>query len=143
MRGISRAFFVFGCLNLAVAIGLGAAGAHALRGHLASSDPGGWFATALQYHQIHSLGLVLAGFAAGSLAPSRWFVGAGWMMTLGILLFCGGLYLLSLFNLRIVPGGIPAGGMAFVLAWVFMAIGGWRHIPERRNAASAIDHKVL
>ncbi len=130
MKGCVKGFFVFGCLNLALSIGLGAAGAHALKAHLASSDPGGWFATALHYHQIHSLGLVLVGLTIRTFSPSRWFAWAGWLMSVGMVLFCGGLYLLSLFGIRIVPGAIPAGGMAFVLSWVLMAIGAWRLSPS-------------
>lgn len=130
MNRISRGFFIFGCLNLALSIGLGASGAHALKAHLAASDPGGWFAIALTYHQIHSLGLILVGLALASLSCSRWFIGSGCLMVLGMALFCGGLYLLSLFGIRLFPGSIPAGGMAFVLAWCLMAVGGWR-VPAR------------
>lgn len=136
MKGFAKGFFVFGCLNLAFAIGLGAAGAHALKAHLASSDPAGWFATALQYHQIHSLGLVLVALATRSWSPSRWFFWAGWSMVLGLALFCGGLYSLSLYSVRIVPGGIPAGGFAFVLSWMLMAIGAWRHSPTAPRSLS-------
>lgn len=126
MNRISRSFFIFGCLNLALSIGLGASGAHALKAHLAASDPGGWFTIALTYHQIHSLGLTLVGLALVLFPSSRWFVCSGGLMVLGIALFCGGLYLLGLFGIRLFPGGIPAGGMAFILAWCLLAVGGWR-----------------
>jgi len=44
-------------------------------------------------------------------------------MSLGILLFCGGLYLQSLTTIHFIPGGIPAGGIAFIVAWMLLLIG--------------------
>lgn len=134
MKGYAKSFFVVGCLNLAVAIALGAAGAHALKPHLASMDPGGWFATAVQYHQLHSLGLIVAGLALALFPGSRGFVWAGGLMIAGVVLFCGGLYALSLAGVRLISGGIPAGGVAFILAWVAMAIGGLR-VPAKLGAS--------
>lgn len=126
MNAHAKGFFIFGCLNAALAIALGAAGAHALKAQLASTDPGGWFATAVQYHQIHSLGLILLSLTMNALPASRWFAWSGWLMVLGMALFCGGLYALSLAGVRFVSGGIPAGGMAFILAWLLLAMGGLR-----------------
>lgn len=126
MKGVAKVFFVLGSLNAAVSVGLGAAGAHALKAQLSATDPGGWFAMALQYHQLHALGLILIGLASSRFPSCRAFAWAGWLMLAGMLLFSGGLYLLSLTGLRLIPGSIPAGGAAMIAAWLFMALGAWR-----------------
>ena len=117
-------FLAFGGLNAAIAVALGAAGTHALKAFLASTDPAGWFAVALQYHQYHALGLILVGFAAERFPASRWFSWAGWLMLAGIFLFSGSLYLLSLFGVHAVHALIPFGGASFIVAWLLFAVGG-------------------
>lgn len=119
----AKCFLAFGALNAAIAVALGAAGTHALKDLLASTDPAGWFAVALQYHQYHALGLILVGFAAERFPASRWFVWAGWLMLAGIFLFSGSLYLRSLFGIHAVHAAIPFGGASFIVAWLALALG--------------------
>ena len=124
MNSHAKWFLVLGGVNATVAVALGAAGTHALKAQLASGDPAGWFTVALQYHQYHSLGLILVGLAATLFPASRWFAWAGWLMFSGILLFSGSLYLLSLAGIQATRSAIPIGGVAFVVAWLSFAIGG-------------------
>ena len=126
MNSHAKWFLVLGGLNAAIAIALGAAGTHVLKAQLALGDSAGWFATALQYHQYHALGLVLVGIAATLFPTSRWFALAGWLMFSGILLFSGNLYLLSLAGIQATRAAIPVGGVAFIAAWLSFAIGGMR-----------------
>ena len=126
MTSCGRWFLVLGALNAGIAVALGAAGTHALKAQLASTDPAGWFSVALQYHQYHSLGLILVGMAAERFPASRWFAWTGWLMLLGILLFSGSLYLLSLAGIPAMHALIPIGGVAFIVAWLLFAVGGIR-----------------
>jgi len=117
---------VLGAFNAGIAVALGAAGAHVLKAQFASADLGGWFSVDLQYHQYHSLGLILVGMAAERIPVSRWFAWTGWLMLLGILLFSGSLYLISLAGIQAMHELIPIGGGASIMAWLSFAVGGIR-----------------
>lgn len=122
MNRHARAFLALGALAAALAVALGAAASHGLRAHLAANDPAGWFATALDYHRWHALGLMLVGLAAARFA-SRWFVAAGWLLAAGLLLFSGNLYLRSLVGVHDLHAVTPWGGGAFIAGWICAAIG--------------------
>ena len=123
MKTQARCCLVAGGLNAAFAVALGAGGAHALKAVLAANDSANNFALALQYHQFHALSLILLGLVADRLPASRYLAWAGYLMLAGIVLFSGGLYLLSLFGLRAIHLAIPFGGASFIVAWLLFAIG--------------------
>jgi len=65
----------------------------------------------------------------GILAMQRdsiWLKSAGWLLFVGILLFCGSFYLLALTGNRSLGLGTPFGGVAFMLGWLALAIGALR-----------------
>ena len=76
-------FITLGALLAALAVGLGAIGAHALKSQL-SPEQLATYHTAVQYQMYHAIGLVLVGLL-GLQQRSRWFAGAGWAMLAGIL----------------------------------------------------------
>ena len=122
----AKIFLALGALGAALAVALGAAGAHGLKPQLAANDPGGLFALALQYHQFHALGLLLLGLVAWRFPASRWFAAAGWLMLSGLLLFSGNLYLRSLLGYNALHALTPIGGTAFIFAWLLCAVGAAR-----------------
>ena len=78
----ARFFLMAGALNAALAVMLGAFGAHGLRGRL-PADLLAIYQTGCQYHVYHALGLLLVGLLALH-APTnsalRW---SGWLMLAG------------------------------------------------------------
>ena len=115
-----RLLAVLGCLNAAMAVSLGAFGAHALKVRL-STEMLNTFHTAAQYHFYHALGLLGAAFVASLLPDSNLPKWAGWLMVGGIVLFCGSLYALSLTGVRWLGAITPLGGIAFIASWLLLA----------------------
>src|SRR5262245_36864052 len=110
---------IFGFLGVA----LGAFGAHSLERHF-EQNPGreGTFKTGVQYHQTHALALLGVAWASG-----RWSSGlipaAGYLFLLGIVLFSGSLYLLSVTGKRWLGAITPLGGLAFLAGRGLLLIG--------------------
>lgn len=115
-------FLVTGSLSGAIAVMLGAFGAHALRSSL-SEENLQVFHTAVEYQFYHSLALLLTGIIIGTI-PGKMIRVAGFAFLTGIVLFSGSLYLLSTVNsLRGLGIVTPFGGLCFLGGWIFLAIG--------------------
>lgn len=110
-----------GGLLAALAVGLGAVGAHALKGHL-TPEQLQTFHTAVQYQMIHAIGLVLVGLLSLH-QPGRFFSLAGWTMLLGIVLFSGFLYAWIATQQKFFVHLVPVGGVSLILGWVFLTLG--------------------
>jgi uncharacterized membrane protein YgdD (TMEM256/DUF423 family) len=76
------------------------------------------FETAARYQMYHALGLIAV---ALTLNPGRLANAAGWLMLIGIILFCGSLYLLALSGIRQLGAVTPLGGLCFLAAWTVVA----------------------
>ncbi len=114
-------FVTIGGVLAALAVGLGAIGAHALKSQLAPEQLA-TFHTAVQYQMYHAIGLVLVGLL-NLYQRSRWFDCAGWSMLIGIILFSGLLYAWLASGRRFFVYPVPVGGIAFIIGWVLMTIG--------------------
>jgi uncharacterized membrane protein YgdD (TMEM256/DUF423 family) len=118
---VQKAFLLIGALAAALAVALGAFGAHALKARLAP-DLLAVYHTAVQYHFYHALGLIVIGLAAGQMPGSVWLKAAGWTMLAGIVLFSGSLYVLATTGHRWLGAITPVGGLAFMAGWILFAV---------------------
>lgn len=121
-----------GALFAAVAVGMGAWGAHGLEEWLHENFPediakrlANW-KTAVLYHMFHSLGLILIGIVHRQQGGGRLLIASAGAMVLGIILFSGMLYAWVLLNQRWMVMLVPLGGLAFIVAWVGFAFGSCR-----------------
>ncbi len=107
---------VFGFLGVA----LGAFGAHGLRARLEAlpdfTRRMEWWETAARYHLIHALALGLVAVLAMRGVTTSHKV-AGGAFTVGILLFSGSLYAMTLTGVRTLGAVTPLGGLAFLVGW--------------------------
>ena len=125
MPASARLFLILGSANAALAVILGAFGAHALRARVAP-EMLEVYHTGSQYHFYHALGLLAIAVLATRLPDSAMLRWSGWLMTAGIVLFSGSLYLLALSNTTWLGAITPLGGVAFLLGLAVLAIGIWR-----------------
>ena len=101
----------------ALAVGLGAFGAHSLEALLIQNGRLDTFQTAVNYHFYHTLALFGIGVLASVKPDWKGISFAAWSMVLGILIFSGSLYVLSLTGITWLGAITPLGGLAFILGW--------------------------
>lgn len=113
-------------LLLALAVMLGAFGAHALKDRLDaySLDV---FHKAVFYHFVHALGLLLVvALSLSAKLPAEIFERVGMLLVCGVILFSGSLYLLALSGGKWLGAITPLGGLCFICAWLYLAWGALR-----------------
>ena len=103
----------FGFLSVLI----GAFGAHILEEVLIVNHRLDTYKTAVNYQFYHSLALMLVGILMMS-KPSKYLIRSAKMFVLGILLFSGSLYLLSLTNYTLIGVVTPIGGLFFIFGWL-------------------------
>ena len=113
-------------VNGFLAVAMGAFAAHALQARLEPKALG-WIETASRYEAIHALALFGVAILIGraETTPLSLSVSA-WAFTLGMLLFCGALYLMGLFGWRGLGAVAPFGGLALMTGWALLAFYGVR-----------------
>ena len=121
---IMKNIYLLFALSGALAVILGAFGAHSLENKI-SSDELAWFQTANRYHFYHTLALMATMLPAFS---EKFRHRAGIFFLIGILFFSGSLYLMSISELigisRKWLGPItPIGGIFFILGWISLLLG--------------------
>ena len=106
-------------IALALAVMLGAFGAHGLKNRLDTYSMG-IYEKAVFYHFIHALGiLIVSSLPRIGTAPA-----GGWVCTLllvGIVIFSGSLYVLAVTGIRSLGAITPVGGLSFIVAWLLLA----------------------
>lgn len=125
MNPHAKTFLLIAAIAGGLAVVLGAFGAHGLRAHI---DPAmlSVYQTAVEYHFYHALGLIGVAFAADRFPASRLIRASGWAMLLGIVLFSGSLYALSLSGIGRLGMITPFGGLALITGWALLAVGLFR-----------------
>jgi uncharacterized membrane protein YgdD (TMEM256/DUF423 family) len=124
---MNRSFLITGSLLGAIAVALGAFGAHRLK-EIVPPETVATFQTGVQYQMYHALALLVVGILFEKFSD-KWMKWAGACFITGIILFSGSLYLLTAFKAADQVGlkgiGIitPFGGIFFILGWLFLLMG--------------------
>jgi uncharacterized membrane protein YgdD (TMEM256/DUF423 family) len=122
---MDRFFFAVGALLGCLGVAAGAFGAHALESRLAS-DRLELFELAARYQMIHALALIAAAWAAQRW-PSSIVNAGGWLLLVGVLIFCGTIYALAFGAPRILGAVTPIGGLSLLVGWLLLAVAAIRH----------------
>ncbi len=104
----------------ALAVFIGAFGAHGLESVLEKYGRSETFETAVKYQFYHSLAILLAAVLF-QLYPEKTLLKRSiWSFFMGILIFCGTLYTLALTGINWLGAITPLGGVAFILGWLLL-----------------------
>jgi uncharacterized membrane protein YgdD (TMEM256/DUF423 family) len=110
-----------GAVLLALAVILGAFGAHGLQNRLDDYSRG-VYEKAVFYHFLHAMGiLVVAVLARTGSFPEQAEDTVCWFLLAGIVLFSGSLYVLAVSGNRSLGMITPFGGVAFIIGWLWLA----------------------
>jgi len=109
-----------GSFVMFLTIAFGAFGAHALKNVL--TDPMKVvYETAVRYQGLHGLALFVVAWLS-SRSSSSLIVAAGWSFLIGIVIFCGSLYVLCITEVKTWGAATPIGGVAFLAGWSLLGI---------------------
>ncbi|WP_114417949.1 DUF423 domain-containing protein [Marinospirillum perlucidum] len=110
-------------------VALGAFAAHGLKPYL-DVRAQNWFELATRYQMWHTLALL---GAVGLLETGRGFRVAAWGWLIGMLLFCGSLYLMAVTGRTSLAWITPLGGTAFLVGWSGLLVASWRLTVSRSH----------
>lgn len=114
-------------LSGAAAVGMGAGAAHGLSTRL-PAEALAWIKTGAEYQLWHSVLLAAVGLYG---ARGKAFTVSALLLAIGIVVFCGSLYVMAFTGLRWLGAITPIGGAALIAAWITLAWGGWRQVGVR------------
>ena len=119
---LQKLFFIFATALGALAVIIGAFGAHAFKDLLANYGTAQAFETGSKYHFYHALALLLTATLMYKV-NSVWISSAGWTFLGGTIIFSGSLYILSLTGVTKWGAVAPVGGLLLIAGWVLLLIG--------------------
>ncbi len=105
-------------INMAIAVALGAFGAHGLKNSV-SIQQLEWWQTATLYWFVHGLGLLLVGILIRLNYTTQT---TAWLLQIGALIFAGSLYAMTLGAPRWLGAITPIGGMLMIAGWLWLAV---------------------
>ncbi|GGG75044.1 DUF423 domain-containing protein [Paenibacillus radicis (ex Gao et al. 2016)] len=111
-----KKYFAIGAFGAALAVALGAFGAHGLK-EVLSERLLDIFETGVRYHMYHSLGLMLVALLADRLGESKLLRTGANLLVAGVVIFSGSLYALALSDVSVLGAITPIGGVAFLGGW--------------------------
>ncbi|PWJ40785.1 DUF423 domain-containing protein [Sediminitomix flava] len=106
----------------ALAVSIGAFGAHGLESTLVANGRVETFEVGTKYFFYHTIALFITGLLMKE-KENAWFKRASILFTVGIIIFSGSLFTLSITNIRWLGAITPIGGVGFILGWLFLALG--------------------
>ena len=109
-------------INMAIAVALGAFGAHGLK-NSASAQQLEWWHTATLYLFVHALGLLLVGLLIQLKYLSHT---TAWLLQIGVIIFAGSLYAMTLGAPRWFGAITPIGGILMIAGWLWLAVSAFR-----------------
>jgi uncharacterized membrane protein YgdD (TMEM256/DUF423 family) len=118
---MARIFILIAAILGLLSVAGGAFGAHALKAHL-SEKALDIFDLGIRYQMYHTLALLIVGLLLLQIPTNTQLINAGFAFTIGIVIFSGSLYALSLSGIKTFGAITPLGGVALILGWGCIAL---------------------
>lgn len=112
----SKRSLLTGCTLLALAVLIGAFGAHGLKA-IVTPEKLVTFETGVRYHFYHGFGLMILGLCQMHFPLQKMNV-TFYSFVLGIILFSFNCYFYVLSDLKVFAMIVPLGGLLFVVGWL-------------------------
>lgn len=108
-----------------LSVAAGAFASHALRDKISERSLE-IFETGARYQMYHALALLLVALLISRVAsPPATLIASAWLFIVGIAIFSGSLYALSLTGVKYLGAITPLGGVAFIAGWAALAVAAW------------------
>ncbi|MBF2004583.1 MAG: DUF423 domain-containing protein [Chlorogloeopsis fritschii C42_A2020_084] len=108
-----------------LSVAAGAFASHALRERISERSLL-IFETGARYQMYHALALLVIALLLSRVdSPPPSLVASGWLFIIGIAIFSGSLYALSLTDVKYLGAITPIGGAAFLAGWCALAFAAW------------------
>jgi len=117
-----KSILITGILLGALAVMIGAFGAHGLEKTLTANGRNATFETGVKYHMYHVFALLATGLILFHV-QSRYIHWAGLFFLIGIVIFSGSLYILSITNIKWLGAITPIGGLFMIAGWLSLGHG--------------------
>ena len=114
-----KMFFLYGIFFCCLSVIMGAFGAHALKDKL--GEYVSTYDKAVLYQMFHSLAILFLSLFSYNLNTEDFNI-VIWIFILGILLFSGSLFILSISGVKWLGAITPIGGTLFILGWILTFI---------------------
>lgn len=114
-------FTLWGAVFAFLSVILGAFAAHVLNGHI-STEQMNVFQTGVQYQMFHAIALIGVGILVHLGFNGKFMHAAGWLFIVGIILFSGSLYALSMMRMTTIGFLTPLGGFSFLIGWICFVV---------------------
>ncbi|RSK29004.1 DUF423 domain-containing protein [Bacillus sp. HMF5848] len=122
-----KIFLLISAISGFLSVALGAFGAHLLEGRIPDKYIETW-QTGVQYQMFHTIAIVTVALLMIKLPNVGMLHTSGWLFLVGIILFSGSLYVLSLTQIGVLGAITPLGGVSFLAGWVLVAIVALKHL---------------
>ena len=116
---VTQGFVLIAATAGFIAVALGAFGAHGLK-NILSTDMLNTWQTAVDYQFVHALAIMACAWMSETHDSVSVRVSA-YSFTVGIVVFSGSLYVLSLSGIGWLGAITPIGGVAFLIGWAALA----------------------
>jgi uncharacterized membrane protein YgdD (TMEM256/DUF423 family) len=117
----SRSSLVTGAAFAGLSVMIGAFGAHMLKDLLVQTGRAETFELAVRYQFYHAFALMITGICQ-RIDLSLNLKWASICFTVGIIIFSGSLYILSLTGIKQLGAVTPIGGLLFISGWLIFVI---------------------
>ncbi|MBW4664151.1 MAG: DUF423 domain-containing protein [Chroococcus sp. CMT-3BRIN-NPC107] len=121
---MTQLFISLGAIFGGLSVVAGAFATHALKSTL-SAKAIEIFETAVRYQMYHAIALLIVALLLLRTDSPTILIITGWAFTVGIAIFSGSLYALSLTDIKILGAITPLGGVALIVGWLCLAYAGF------------------